>query len=73
MSKQPPRRKRKTTPYNNNNNDEEDETPSCMNQLLANLDLSEKSTTPKVVAKALLSLLPDDATKHSPSAKKLVS
>ena len=71
MSKQPPRRKRKSSPYKNN---EEGETPiSCMNQLLANLDLLEKSATPKVVAKALLSLLPDDATKHSPSAKKLVS
>ena len=68
MSKQPPRAKRKTSSYID---DEEEE--SCMNQLLANLNLADKSTTPKVVAKALLSLLPDDATKNDPGAKKLVS
>jgi len=69
MSKQPPRRKRKTTSSTN----DEDDTANCRNQLLPNLDLLEKSATPKVVANALLSLLPDDATKHHPSAKKLVS
>ena len=68
MSKQPPRTKRKTSSY------AAAEEESCLNQLFANLDLSDKSTTPKVVAKALLSLLPDDSTKHDPtSAKKLVS
>ena len=68
MSKQPPRAKRKTSPYA-----EDDQKVAGMNQLLANLDLSDKKTTPKVVAKALLSLLPEDATMHNPNAKKLVS
>jgi hypothetical protein len=44
-----------------------------INQLLANLDLDDKSTTPKIVATALLSLLTKDATKQHTSAKKLVS
>ena len=70
MSKQPLRRKRKST---SSYNEDDSSSDSCMNQLFGNLDLSEKSATPKVVAKALLSLLPDDATKHHLSAKKLVS
>lgn len=72
MSKQPPRTKRKTSSYA-----EDDQkvvaADDCMNQLLTNLDLSDKKTTPRVVAKALLSLLPEDATMHNPNAKKLVS
>lgn len=72
MSKQPPRAKRKTSSYAEDNAAAEEE--SCIiNTLLTNLDLSQKSTTPKVVAKALLSLLPQNASKHSESAKKLVS
>jgi len=77
MSKQPPRAKRKTSSYADSDDDDQKIAAAadnnCMNQLLANLDLSDKKTTPRVVAKALLSLLPEDATKHNPSAKKLVS
>ena len=62
MSKQPAKRKKTS----------EDDAGSGMN-ILANLDISDKSITPKIVAKALLSLLPDDATKQHSSAKKLVS
>ena len=45
----------------------------CLNELLADLDLGDNSTKPKDVANALLSLLPNDATKQHASAKKLVS
>ena len=49
MSKQPPRTKRKTSSYA-----EDDQkvvvADDCMNQLLTNLDLSDKKTTPRVVA-----------------------
>ena len=51
--------------------DADDEEAS--NSLLGNLDLGNKSVTPKIVANALLSLLPSDATKQHASAKKLVS
>jgi TnpA family transposase len=37
------------------------------------LDLSKRSTTAKVVAEAILALLPEDATKQHSSAKALVS
>jgi len=74
MSKQPPRAKRKTSSYAEDDQKLAAADHDCtMNQLLANLDLSDKKTTPKVVAKALLSLLPEDATMHNPNAKKLVS
>ena len=76
MSKQPPRAKRKTSSYADSDDDDQKIAAAdnkCMNQLLANLDLSDKKTTPKVVAKALLSLLPADATKQHSSSKKLVS
>ncbi len=39
---------------------------------LNSLDLSNPKTTPKVIAAALLSLLPPGATKHDASAKKLL-
>ena len=75
MSKQPPRAKRKTSSYADDDDDQKIAAAdnNCMNQLLANLDLSDTKTTPKVVAKALLSLLPADATKQHSSSKKLVS
>ncbi|KAL9181326.1 hypothetical protein ACHAXT_010131 [Thalassiosira profunda] len=43
----------------------------CLNELLADLDLGDQATKPKDVANALLSLLPNDATKQHSSAKKL--
>ncbi|KAL7529470.1 hypothetical protein ACHAXR_002983 [Thalassiosira sp. AJA248-18] len=41
------------------------------NQLLASLDLSNSKTKPKTIATALLSLLPDGASRQHPDAKKL--
>ena len=69
MSK--PRAAKRAKSYKSPESDNDDET--TVNNLLANLDLGEKSTTPKVIANALLSLLPSDATKQHASAKKLVS
>lgn len=66
MSKHPAKRKKTSE-------DVTTDEGSGMNNILANLDISDKSITPKIVAKALLSLLPDDATKQHSSAKKLVS
>ena len=57
MSKPPAKRKRAA---------DDDE------NLLANLNLSDSKTTPKVVATALLALLPENATKQHSDAKKLV-
>ena len=41
------------------------------NSVLAKLDLSKSKTTPKMIASAILSLLPNDATKQNAWAKKL--
>ena len=41
------------------------------NSALAKLDLSKSKTTPKMIASAILSLLPNDATKQNEEAKKL--
>ena len=68
MSKQPAAKRKKTS-----EDVTTDEEGSGMNNILANLDISDTSITPKILAKALLSLLPDDATKQHSSAKKLVS
>lgn len=67
MSKHPAKRKKTSEDVTT------DEEGSGMNNILANLDISDTSITPKILAKALLSLLPDDATKQHSSAKKLVS
>ena len=68
MSKQPAAKRKKTS-----EDVTTDEEGSGMNNILANLDISDTSITPKILSKALLSLLPDDATKQHSSAKKLVS
>ena len=67
MSKQPAAKRKKTS------EDVTTDEGSGVNNILVNLDMSDKSITPKIVAKALLSLLPDGATKQHSSAKKLVS
>ena len=41
------------------------------NSALAKLDLSKSKTTPKMIASALLSLLPNNVTKQHAGAKKL--
>ena len=66
MSKHPAKRKKTSE-------DVTTDEGSGMNNILANLDISDTSITPKILSKALLSLLPDDATKQHSSAKKLVS
>jgi hypothetical protein len=58
--------------YKTSESDDEAAFPSA-NNLLTNLDLEDKSTTPKIIANAILSLLPDDATKQDAGAKTLVS
>lgn len=68
MSK--PRAAKRTKSYAADSDTEEEEERSA-NDLLDNLDLGDRSTTPKVVAAALLSLLPKDATKQHSSAKAL--
>ena len=67
MSK--PRAAKRKKSYASDDADDEE----ASNSLLGNLDLGNKSVTPKIVANALLSLLPSDATKQHASAKKLVS
>ena len=57
MSKPPAKRKRSAADDDEN--------------LIANLNLSDSKTTPKVVATALLALLPENATKQHSDAKKL--
>ena len=66
MSKHPAKRKKTSE-------DVTTDEGSGMNNILANLDISDTSITPKILSKALLSLLPDDASKQHSSAKKLVS
>jgi hypothetical protein len=65
-----PRAAKRAKSYAPESDDEADD--ESVNNLFANLDLNFKSTTPKIVATALLSLLPKDATKQHSSAKKLV-
>jgi hypothetical protein len=65
-----PRAAKRAKSYAAESDDEAND--ESVNNLLANLDLNSKSTTPKVVAAALLSLLPKDATKQHSDAKKLV-
>eukprot|EP00956_Cyclotella_meneghiniana_P017259 scaffold27914_cov35-Cyclotella_meneghiniana.AAC.1 len=67
MSK--PRAAKRAKSYKSPESDDDDET--TVNNRLVNLDLGEKSNTPKVIANALLSLLPSNATKQHASAKKL--
>ena len=68
MSK--PRAAKRAKSYAPESDDEADD--ESVNNLFANLDLRSNSTTPKIVAAALLSLLPKDATKQHSNAKKLV-
>ena len=49
----------------------DDDGLDVLNEVLANLDLSSPKSTPKVIANALLTLLPDNATEQHASSKKL--
>jgi hypothetical protein len=52
--------------------DKADGAAASSGQALMSLDLSNNKTTPKVIATALLALLPPGATKHDAAAKKLL-
>lgn len=58
--------------YKTSESDDEADAAPCVNNLV-DLDFENKSTTPKIIANALLSLLPNDATKQDSGAKTLVS
>ena len=66
-----PRATKRAKSYNDDESDDEDDT-AVVNNVLANIDLGEKSTTPKVIANALIDLLPSGATKQHPTSKKLL-
>ena len=74
MSK-PRAAKLRKLPYNSSESDKENANDAVYrkgNDLLGDLDLGDSSTTPKIVAAALLSLLPNNATKQHTGAKALV-
>ena len=67
MSKRPAKRKASSNAKYTDDDDDYGVDPS---PLVASLDLSNSS--PKFIANALLSLLPEGATKQNPNAKKLL-
>lgn len=68
MSKRPAKRKASS----NAKYTDDDDDYGVDSSLLASLDLSNSKTSPKFIANALLSLLPEGATKQNPNAKKLL-
>ena len=68
MSKRPAKRKASS----NVKYTDDDDDYGVDSSLLASLDLSNSKTSPKFIANALLSLLPEGATKQNPNAKKLL-